>query len=754
MSAAPNYSLQDAADALGYIDPGCERAEWVKVAMAAKAAGVEFVTFDAWSEAAPNYTQAGARDTWRSISGDGGIKAVTLFHMARAAGWPGSAGRASAPTSLRKPVTRPAEAPKPPRSGMSAAEVWARCKPAPASHAYIEAKQGRPDGLRVVPDGDPLRINGERVAGWLVVPVVPLAGGEPLSLQFIAPPHLKADLKAKGKNDKPNLPRHPMKAGTFILGELGQADTAYLCEGIGQAWACWKATGAAAVVCFGWGNVRKVAAELRQRDASARLVLMPDKGKEGDAEAIARDVGAKFVSMPSDAAPNFDANDYAAANGHDALEVLLAGASKPQVPVHPLAQFVELDAEPMAPRFVIPGFIGYGLVIFAGTHGVGKTTALLPLAMVAAGLHARFDPLAPKHWRHVVYITEDQEQARRILAGIVNFAGLGVHLDTVRARLHIVEARRLEPSYVAEVATTYREQFARTVDGVEVPPLVVMDTKSAVFSIEEENSNTEASAIVAMLKQSFQSLPVWLVGHVSKANMGRGDVAGLALRGASAFEADANQVLYLVKEGAARYLVRGKTRFEAQWTELQIKSKTAATMARDEFGDLRTVTLRWAIASPPEQSRKEAQEQAQEVARKADTADLRDEVRDAIETAWRAGFPLNREGVKAKVKRNRAEVADTIENLLTERWLHEVVIPPRERTNPKRAAFLVNLTTEEHEAGRHGEGMPAEKLQVPASWRKPAPPSVPAAVPKEGETATRASHESAASVRTAVPSVP
>jgi RecA-family ATPase len=217
--------------------------------------------------------------------------------------------------------------------------------------------------------------------------------------------------------------------------------------------------------------------------------------------------------------------------------------------VHPLAQYVDLDAEPMAPRFVIPGFIGYGLVIFAGSHGVGKTTALLPLAMVAAGLHRHGDPLAPKHWRHVVYITEDTEQARRIVAGVVKFGGLGLEVGTVRERLHIVEARRLEPAYVVEVATTYREQFARTVDGVEVPPLVVADTKASVFSIEEESSNSEASAIVAMLKQSFENLPVWLVGHVAKANMSRADVAGLSLRGASAFEADANQVLYLVKEG-------------------------------------------------------------------------------------------------------------------------------------------------------------------------------------------------------------
>ncbi len=403
--------------------------------------------------------------------------------------------------------------------------------------------------------------------------------------------------------------------------------------------------------------------------------------------------------------------------------------------VHPLAQFVELDAEPAAPRCVIPGFIGHGLVIVAGGHGAGKTTALLPLSMVAAGLHRYDDPLAPKHWRHVVYVTEDAEQARRIVAGIVNFGGLGLDMATVRERLHIAEARRLEPSYVAEVATTYREQFARLVEGVELLPLVVFDTKSAVLAMDEENSNTEASAIVALLKQDFESLPVWLVGHIAKASMNRADAAGLSLRGGSAFEADANQVLYMVKEGEARYLVRGKTRFEAEWPELQIESKTAATKARDEYGDMQAVTLRWGIAAPPEQSRKEAQKQAQEAARKADAAALRDAVRDAVQIAWQAGLPLNREGVKAKVKRNRQEVTDTIENLLSERWLHEVAIPLKERTNPKRAAFLVSLTTEEHEAARRGDGWPPAKLEVPTSWRRPSAPSAPPAPENEASGA-------------------
>jgi len=352
--------------------------------------------------------------------------------------------------------------------------------------------------------------------------------------------------------------------------------------------------------------------------------------------------------------------------------------------------------------------------------------------MVAAGLHVPGDPLAPREWRHVVYIVEDIEQARRIVAGITGPRGPGLDIEQLRERLHLVEARRLDPAYAVSVGKLYRKQFTRTVEGVEVLPLVVIDTKAAVLAVEDENSNGEASEVMAAFKQGFEGLPTWLVGHVSKANLTRADAAGLSLRGGSAFEADANQVLYLVKEADdTRYLVRGKTRFEARWSELVIGSDYMDTTAPDEFGNMEPVTLRWGMASPPEMTRKEAQEQAQEHMRKSDAAELRDEVRNVVEAAWLGGFPLNREGVKAQVKRNRSEVTDCIECLLSERWLHEVTVPAKERTNPKRAAFLVNLNTAEHEAVRRGAGWPQAKLVVPESWKKPSVPSVPAGEPQE-----------------------
>ncbi len=384
-----------ARDALHSIPADCDRAAWVKAGMAFHAAGGDFDTFNDWSAQAESYNAQACKATWRSFkTAPDGVGAGALFGMARDNGWQDGNTQRPAPARAKP---KPQEPPRKPAPGMSAAEVWERCIPATTSHDYIVSKgaTGVPlDSLRVVPDGDPLRIMGEPMAGALVVPCM-ASDGSLSTLQFITAGATADRLKADGKTTKPNLPGHSVN-GWFTVGEIKRGEPIYITEGIGTAWAVWMATGAAAVVCFGWGNVRKVATALRQRDADARLVLCPDTGKEGDADKIAAEVGAAVAKMPEGWPANSDLNDlFQSPDGcFDVVQQLLGAATEPPKPepkVHPLARYVDIGGTPTPPRWVIPGFIG---------HGVGKTTALLPLAMTAAGLHG--DDLMPRQWRHVV----------------------------------------------------------------------------------------------------------------------------------------------------------------------------------------------------------------------------------------------------------------------------------------------------------------------------------------------------------------
>ena len=260
-----------AIDALHAIPPDLPRDEWVRVGMAAHAAGLDFDAFNDWSAGAGNYSERDARDTWRSFKPGKGIGPGTLYRIAAEYGW-----RMGGSTRQQRPVQAPRKAAEPPRKpapGMGAGEVWERCEPASIAHGYIVEKRaaGVPlDALRVVPAGDPLRIQGESMAGALAVPAY-APDGSLQSLQCVTTGDTAARLKAKGKKPKLNLPNAPMAGASFTVGEVVPGAPVALCEGVGTAWACWQATGHPAVACFGWGNVGKVAADLRQRDAAARL---------------------------------------------------------------------------------------------------------------------------------------------------------------------------------------------------------------------------------------------------------------------------------------------------------------------------------------------------------------------------------------------------------------------------------------------------------------------------------------------------
>ena len=190
-----------------------------------------------------------------------------------------------------------------------------------------------------------------------------------------------------------------------------------------------------------------------------------------------------------------------------------AQAGKQPAPPEPhhLTRFVDIGQQPEPPNWLLPGFIAEGVVMIAGGHGVGKTTAILPLSLAVAGVHPQQYELAPEHWRHVIYITEDTAQAGRIIAGYGEHldwpGGRGVP-DRIRERLHVVEARRAGAGYVALAGEYYREHYSRTItstgaDGqqytAELLPLVVIDTLAATIHLENENDNSEASAAIAAL---------------------------------------------------------------------------------------------------------------------------------------------------------------------------------------------------------------------------------------------------------------
>jgi putative DNA primase/helicase len=549
--------LDRAHDALHFLDAGCGRDTWHKIGRSAIAAGVTVDELDAWSSTGGNYK--GTRDVqnaFRTIKQEGGTGAGTLFRLARDAGW---TDNHTGPQRQAPAQTRPVEQPRKPAPGMSAAEVWRRCEAATNSHGYIAAKgaAGVPlDALRVVPAGDSLRIAGQSVAGFLMVPAY-APDGELQSAQFIPPP---------GAGKKLNLTGSPIAGATFTVGELVPGGVTYIVEGIGQAWACWQATGCAAVVCFGASNMRRVAGELRQQDPSARLVVVPDVGQEAQAQAIAKEVNGLVVTMPEGWEKNSDVNDLAQRDGMDVLEVLLSSASEPPKPEPRYKLLGSADLAALPPlawrvRGVLPAV---GLAGLYGPSASGKSFLALDMAAAIAEGSRWFDCRV--------------EAAPVVYAALEGEAGF-----KLRAQAWEAHKGRTLPAGLLMMMQPFKLTDPRDIsDLAAVVPagaVVFLDTLNRAAPTADENSSKDMGEILEGAKrlQTLIGGLVVLVHHTGKD-------ATKGLRGHSSLFAAMDAAVEVSRDGDRREWKVAKAKDgedgDARPFMLQVE-----TLGTDEHGD-------------------------------------------------------------------------------------------------------------------------------------------------------------------------
>lgn len=501
----PAHETGRARSALWHLDAGCPRPEWVRLGMAAKAAGLTFEDWHAWSETAGNYrNEADCRSTWNSMKGEG-IGPGTLFAAARAAGWQNPTAGSPTPANHvfdGRPVdrqtedaagrARTAQEPRTPRRdgmGVTAdpAALWGCFEPAPAAHGYLTRKGIAPDGLRIASAG--LTIAGHNCAGWLVLPVWNIEHGELQSLQLVSP---------EAGPPKLSLPGCRIAGGALVVHqdapegrpspEAFAGGVAYLAEGVATAASLYQATGRAAVACFGKGNFDTIARALRQQHPALRIVLCPDRGAEHQAAAIAAGIGGPvaWVALPETCPPNFDANDYAAAHGLDGLAELLKTERTPPQRFRPVSA-AELVRRPPV-RWRVRGVLPLeGIAAFYGPPSCGKSfLALDLLAAIAAGrdwFACRVKP-AP-----VLYI------------GLEGKAGIAQRVRAHQARHGIAEGMRF---LLAPLDLRQSQDRADIVQAARAAGLaggvLCIDTLAASAPGMDENTSADMGEVIAALK--------------------------------------------------------------------------------------------------------------------------------------------------------------------------------------------------------------------------------------------------------------
>ena len=491
--------LERAASALLHLDPTCSREDWVRAAMAAHSAGLGFDDFHAWSANGGNYkSEADCTAVWRSFKANRGISAASLFQMAFMQGWQDPAKRLQAVnwprvgTAMPAPKKAPVTPIKREASG-KAAEVWSRCKPAPHVHPYIARKGGLPDGLGVYPgSAPPLVIRGQNVAGFLVVPC--WSKGKLQTLQFIPDRGPKLNLSGASFND-----------GYFAAGDIANSARVFIAEGVGQAWAINASTNDAVVVSFGAGRMKTVAEAVRGAHPAARVVIVPDRGKESQAEAIARALNCEWVKLPAGKPDNYDANDFALEFGPDPLSELLDQAIAPAKPEprFKLLNGADLHAMPHLQwrlRGVLPAL---GLCALYGPSASGKSFLALDMAAAIAegcdwfGCRAQAAP--------VVYAALEGEAGFRLR--VAAWEAYNGHKLPDGLRMVLQPFKLTDANDVLDLAAV-----------IPTGAVIFIDTLNRAAPTADENNSRDMGDILEAVKQ-LQTLTgglVVLVHHTGK----------------------------------------------------------------------------------------------------------------------------------------------------------------------------------------------------------------------------------------------
>ena len=334
-------------------------------------------------------------------------------------------------------------------------------------------------------------------------------------------------------------------------------------------------------------------------------------------------------------------------------------------------------------EWVLDGFLAWGITVMAGAPGVGKTSHIVSLAMLVAHLCESDHPMRPTLGRNVIYVTEDAIQVENILIAACRLNG--VNPAEVAKRIHVYEARKMPAAVVATiVARRIKEMSVTHSSGFVLRPLTILDTSSAVFSMEDENSNAEGSRVIAEVKQVLDGAPLWLVAHTPK-GLARKDVDDLTIRGAGAFEGDANATAFFFKEEGVediRFMKLAKVRYTPEYKELVFSGAVDTKIVNTPWGVDQVVQVR---VSYPERSSKEERDVHKEMAKTAAKEETDHEMSDSIISFLTANGPSPKNAIEKGIRGKAATIRAVITKLVGSGVL-EIA-----GSGPKQAVKLANL---------------------------------------------------------------
>lgn len=563
---ASTYTVEDARDALAALDPGIDRTTWVRIGMAAHAAGLSVDDFIAWSSRADNYDgERDCRSVWRSFHA-GQVSAGTLFYLARDVGWearpqpPVSVGPMRAAGGGAHAVARPALAAAPARPSrepvaMLTAEGERKIKAILAAgtrarpeHPYLRRKGISGVGLLELPYGELARLLGYRpkqdeieLDATHPILIVPLSNGrgEVRSLEFIDHTGRKVGM-ARVPRAGLMFAWMPIEANAMFLG---------VAEGLATSRTVEDAVGYPVVAACSSTNLRNVALALRELAPGAQITVFGDAGNGAKdaieaAEAVA---GVCVIPEPAELGEDgSDFNDAVSVVGSERLADTLAARAVPprRITFAQAQERAHID-------FVLPGLPAGHVGLLVGQGSVGKSFLSLEIAIslalgrCVAEIAPDVFPMGPAGRTGILFGEDDRAIIQNRMHSIIR-----------RCSLSDVEQRRLDHemlvmSLMADDLRVVKTEGRAVSEGdftahlrhychgrrlMFVDPLIRLHDA-------DENDNTAASRLMLTVSRIARDTgcAIILLHHV-----GKGDRDGWqAARGASAIVTSARWQLNL-----------------------------------------------------------------------------------------------------------------------------------------------------------------------------------------------------------------
>jgi hypothetical protein len=328
---------------------------------------------------------------------------------------------------------------------------------------------------------------------------------------------------------------------------------------------------------------------------------------------------------------------------------VISQAQKPDAPVATQAQDAPqgwpertLSIGQIKPiRYMVKGFWAHSFMVLAGQPGIGKTTAVISLCMVMAGIQAKDCELTATKKRKTIIVTEDSDQVERTLTGYARHYGISA--EALSQWFVIIDAKR---SNVKDLLMLAHNVINHTIDNVR--PLLVLDTANATMDIDNENDNSEVGAYIAALKQTIYiqlDTPVCIITHTNK-TISKADSDATA-RGASAFTGDATLTGVLFEDDTkTRYMRLVKTRYQPNFREIKFQSDVFADTVLDEDGDIQEQMVLLVVPEKSsEDDRRQAASDRQNDKRQQQVQDAADEACNYVQSIINAkGAVIMRRG--------------------------------------------------------------------------------------------------------------